>query len=147
MHTKKKLFIHGGSSLISIYFIKHCINEYDEIHIFSRNIAKTKNLLKDLDQKKIIHYENNLSDINITLDHIKKLPNDLTGVLWVTGKTGDPEEEIKNISFLKENLKVNFLNPVICINEIVNKMIFDIPNSFICVITSVAGLRGRNKRF
>ena len=39
---KKKLFIHGGSSLISKYFLNNYLDEYDEFHIFCRDEIKTR---------------------------------------------------------------------------------------------------------
>ena len=42
---KKKLFIHGGSSLMSKYLIKKFSNEYDDFYIFCRNIEKTKQII------------------------------------------------------------------------------------------------------
>ena len=42
MNYKKKLFIHGGSSLISKYGLKKLINDFDQFYIFCRNIEKSK---------------------------------------------------------------------------------------------------------
>ena len=146
MSEKKKLFIHGGSSLISKYLIKKLYLEFDEIHIFCRNIEKTL-LVLDLksEDQKLLFYENDLNNLNQTLSDINKLPNDLTGILWVTGHTGDPDLEFDNSDLAKKNLNVNFVNVVISITQLISKVLKN-KNSFICVITSVAGLRGRNKR-
>ena len=51
MAEKKKLFIHGGSSLISKYLIKRLCLEFNEIHIFCRDIKKTKSIIEFEDFK------------------------------------------------------------------------------------------------
>ena len=146
MHSKKKMFIHGGSSLISLNLINLFIDEFDEFYIFSRNTPKTREMLSPFDEKKFNFYENDLLDLNQTLKDIENLPDDLSAVFWITGSTGNPEKEQEDISLLENNLKINFVNPVICINKLQNKMKSSFQDNFICVVTSVAGLRGRYKR-
>ena len=143
----KKLFIHGGSSLITKYLIQNFVKDFSEFHIFCRNKDKSLKILdiQNYAGKKFIFYENDLNDINKTLNDINKLPTDLSGVLWVTGYTGDPEEEYLDIDKLKLNINVNFTNVIISLTKITNKIILN-NSSFVCVITSVAGLRGRKKR-
>ena len=46
MKIYKKIFIHGGSSLISKFLIEKFKNDFDELYIFCRNINKTKNILE-----------------------------------------------------------------------------------------------------
>jgi len=146
MQTKRKVFIHGGSSLISVNLVRLYIDEFDEFHIFSRNISRTKEMFNSFPKEKFNYYENNLLNINQTLKDIDNLPNDLSAVFWITGTTGDPYREQEEMILLEENLKVNFINPVICVNQLQKKMKTDSKNSFICVVASVAGLRGRYKR-
>ena len=69
----------------------------------------------------------------------------MSGVFWVTGVIGDPDKEYENRKDLEKNLNINLLNPLICISKITKKMIKN-NKSFICVFSSVAGLRGRKKR-
>ena len=45
MLEKKKLFVHGGSSLISKYLIEKFSVEFDEIHIFCRNKSKAESII------------------------------------------------------------------------------------------------------
>ena len=66
-------------------------------------------------------------------------------VFWVAGFTGNPDEEFNDIKKCKENLTVNFVHPVLLIKKIIPKII-PINDSFIAVLTSVAGIRGRGKR-
>ena len=146
---KKKLFIHGGSSLISKCFLDNCIDEYDEFHIFCRDDVKTR-LVLNIDsykdkEKKFILYSNDLNNFTKTIEDIHKLPNDLSGVFWVTGFTGDVKKELDDYEKARENLNVNLVNVVLAITLLLRKMIID-KNSFICVLTSVAGLRGRSNR-
>ena len=46
MKIYKKIFIHGGSSLISKFLIEKFKDDFDELYIFCRNINKTKNILE-----------------------------------------------------------------------------------------------------
>jgi short-subunit dehydrogenase len=144
----RKAFFHGGSSLLSKYLINKFLNDYDEFYIFCRDKLKTEKIIeieKLPDNKKFIFFENDLNDLNKTLEDIRKLPNDFSGIFWVTGFTGNPDLEYEEYEHAIRNISINFLNPTICISELSKKMVYN-ENSFICVITSVAGLRGRGKR-
>ena len=147
MSKRKKLFVHGGSSLLSKYLIKEFYIDFDEIHIFCRNIKKTR-LILEIDQsniKKFFFYENNLENIDQTISDINKLPDDLSGILWTTGYAGDPQIEFENLDKIKHIINVNFFNVVISVTKLTKKIVKN-KSSFICVVTSVAGLRGRKKR-
>ena len=76
---------------------------------------------------------------------IKSFENNISGIL-IAGKTGDSRQEYDNIKSAENNLKINFINPTLILNEMSKKMIKD-KNSFIAVFTSVAGLRGRKNNY
>ena len=120
MYNKRKLFIHGGSSLISKYLIQEFQDEFDEFYIFCRKKEETKSILEveRFDNKKFFFFENDLNDLSLTLNHIDKLPSDLSGILWITGYTGNPNEEFENIEKAKLNLKVNFVNVVVSLTQL-----------------------------
>ena len=40
------------------------------------------------------------------------------GIIWVSGVTGDPENEIVDQKICEENIRINFLNPVMFINKL-----------------------------
>ena len=147
MNNNRKIFIHGGSSLISKYLIEKFSQDFDEAFIFCRDLQKTKDILEieKYNDKKFIFFENNLNDLEQTLNDINKLPNDLNAIFWVTGITGNPDDEFLNVKKTKLNYDINLINPSICISFL-SKKILKNQNSFICVFTSVAGLRGRKKR-
>ena len=147
MKIYKKIFIHGGSSLISKFLIEKFKNDFDELYIFCRNINKTKSILEveKYSDKKIIFFENDLENIKKTTEDLNKLPDDLNGIFWVTGVTGNPDEEYNNPVNIEKNLNINFLHPVLCISLLSTKIVKN-NKSFICAFTSVAGLRGRKKR-
>ena len=121
---KKKIFIHGGSSLISKFLIKKFINETSEFYIFCRNIKKTKEIIGEdiLLKSKFIFIENNLENLDETFEHLKKIPDDFDGIFWVTGFTGDAKEELNSIEKASLNLKVNFTNAVLCLSFLRKKM-------------------------
>ncbi len=143
----KKIFIHGGSSLISKFLIKKFKNETSEFYIFCRDIKKTKLIIGDenLTESKFYFFENNLENLEETLLDLNKIPDDFDGIFWVTGFTGDAQEELKYIEKASLNLKINFTNVVLSLSFLTKKMKIS-NDSFICVITSVAGLRGRKKK-
>jgi len=139
----KKLFIHGGSSKITKYLIKYYYPSYDEFHVFVRDINKAKqNLTLYLD--KITFYINTLENLDKTLNDLYNLPNDLTSVIWLSGDTGNANDEFKDLELCKKNLNINFNNVILSLNYLLEKKINFIPDSFLCLFTSVAGLRGRN---
>ena len=45
-----------------------------------------------------------------TIEDLGNLPDDLSGVFWVTGITGDPVMEYENIKNAEKNLKINLKN-------------------------------------
>ena len=69
----------------------------------------------------------------------------MSGVLWISGYTGNPYKEFEDEDLAKKNIDVNFVNPTIAITKLSKKIIKN-KNNFICAISSVAGLRGRKKR-
>ena len=103
MNNIKKFFIHGGSSLISKFLIEQFKDDFDELYVFCRNTDKTKAILniEDYQNKKFFFFQNDLEDLEMTLHDINKLPNDLDGVFWVTGVTGNPDKEYDNKSDLE----------------------------------------------
>ena len=147
MYTSKKFFLHGGSSLISKFLIEKFQDDFDELYIFCRDIQKTKNIIeiKKYSNKNFFFFENNLENIEQTIQDLNKLPDDLSGIFWISGITGDADNEYNSRVSLEKNLNINFLNPVICISLLTKKIIKN-NKSFICVFSSVAGLRGRKKR-
>ncbi len=147
----KKIIIYGGTSEISLELINLYINERDKIIIFCRlkrnfvELIKSKVYFKDLENKLEI-FEVDLLDLDRNLDIISTLNNDISGIIWVAGFTGDGNFEYLNIEQAKKNIEINFLNPVVILTELSKKIIKN-KNSFIAVFTSVAGLRGRKKQF
>tara|TARA_Y100001970_G_C14220111_1_gene852119 strand:+ start:1654 stop:2406 length:753 start_codon:yes stop_codon:yes gene_type:complete len=144
----KNIVFYGGSSEITLELIKLYFEETEKIFIFSRKLKTVNDLIsKDIYFKnkiitKIKVIECNLSNYEEVLNIVNNNINELSGLIWVAGFTGDPDLEYNDINLIKKNLTINFLNPTILINEFSKKLIPH-SNSFICVITSVAGLRGR----
>ena len=143
----RHLVIHGGSSEISRELLKLFENEFDEFTIFCRNRKKIDEYVGGFKNEKLIVniLEINLLDIEKNYFYIEKIKYKISGVIWVSGITGDPESEIIDQKSCEENIKINFLNPVLLINKLLPKIETN-NNSFIAGITSVAGLRGRKKQ-
>ena len=145
----KNLIIYGGTSEISYHLIKLYYDECEKFIIFCTNKGNFLNSFRDnkfkINFDKFDIFEINLLEINHNLDLIKKLGDDNSGVFWVAGVTGNSENEYSNITEAKKNLEINFVHPVLILNEISKKLIKQ-NNSFIAVFTSVAGLRGRKKQ-
>ena len=141
------IIIYGGSSLISKKLLEILSKDFNQFIIFCRkkNIVQQYISEKKLDNLEIKIFEVDLLDLETNLSIIEKLENNISGLIWISGFTGNSEEEYLDSKKCEINLRVNFLNPVLLINKIVPKIKTG-KKSFIAVFTSVAGLRGRSKR-
>ena len=145
----KKIIIFGGTSEISVELLELYSNETEKFIIFCRN---KKNFFELMEEKKkliiktdkIEIYETDLYNLDENLKIVHNFKNEISGIFWIAGYTGDGIKEYGETHEAKRNIKINFLNPVIILSEISKKMIKN-KNSFIVTFTSVAGLRGRKK--
>ena len=145
----KNLIIFGGTSEISFHLIKLYDPECDKFIVFCRNKNNFISLLNNqnfkLDLKKFKIFETDLLEIEKNLNIIKQFECDNSGIFWVAGMTGNANNEYLNINDAKKNMEINFIHPTLLLNEL-SKILIKNNNSFIAVITSVAGLRGRKKQ-
>lgn len=145
----KNIIIYGGTSEIAIELIKSYLDDCNKIIIFCTSKKKFFDLCKKYQTKfaneKLELVEVDLLELDKNLNMIKSFENNISGIFWIAGKTGDSRQEYDNIKSAENNLKINFINPTLILNEMSKKMIKD-KNSFIAVFTSVAGLRGRKKQ-
>ena len=141
------IIIYGGSSLISKELIKILIKNYNQFTIFCRKKSDVENNLKEITSEnlKMNIYESDIIDLEKNFSIIEKLENNISGLIWISGFTGDAEEEFLNPVKGEKNIRVKFLNPILITNKIIPKMVLD-GNSFIVALSSVAGLRGRAKQ-
>ena len=145
----KKIVIFGGTSEISLELLKLYSNETEKFIIFCRNEKKFLKLIGEKNYSSYIKdkteiFETDLYDLDENLKIIQNFENDISGIFWIAGYTGDGIEEYIKIDQAEKNIKINFLNPTVILTEI-SKKIVKKNNSFIAVFTSVAGLRGRKK--
>ena len=136
-----KIIIHGGSSDITKNLLQHLENEYDEFHIFCRNVRFLKNDINY--DKKYFFYENDLNNFDKTKEDLEKLPNDLKSIFWASGYTGNVDREFSDQSKCEFTMKINFYNVVLCINYLLENKIDFSKKGFLTIISSVAGERGR----
>lgn len=143
----KKIIIYGGTSLISIELIKKFSNQTDKFFVIVRNREKFEKVCQKLNPniiKKIKTYEINILDIKKNIDLINKFePETIDGIFFLIGETGNPEIEINDFKMCINNYETNLINPVIIINNLLEKLK---KGSFLCVFSSMAGLRGRALR-
>jgi decaprenylphospho-beta-D-erythro-pentofuranosid-2-ulose 2-reductase len=141
------IIIYGGSSLISKELIGLLAKSYGQFTVFCRKKNDVENNLKEVDIKnlKVNIYECDLVDLEKNFSIIEGIENNISGVIWVSGFTGNADEEFLDPEKGEKNIRVNFLNPILITNKIIPKMVLD-SNSFIVAISSVAGLRGRAKQ-
>lgn len=143
----KKIIIYGGTSLISIELIKILNIRTDKFFVIVRDNKKFEKICQKLNQdilKKIETYQLNILDIKQNIDLINRFePETIDGVFFLIGETGDPETEMKDHKECIKNYETNLINPVIIINNLLGKLK---KGSFLCVFTSMAGLRGRALR-
>ena len=139
------IIIYGGSSLIAKELIKKLSVKYKKFIIFCRKKNYIDQYIKEfeLHDLDIKIFETDILNLDKNYSIIQNL-NRIRGLIWLTGDTGNPEEEFLDNEKCGKTIRVNFLNPVLIINKIVPKIIED-ADSFLVVLTSVAGLRGRKK--
>ena len=144
---KKKILIYGASSLISLELIKLLNKDVSKFFLFCRDKNEIEIFLKNnnFDIEKFSIFEVDLLDIKKNLEIIDHMEN-IDGVIWVAGFSGNTEEEFKNLDLSEKNLRINFVNPMLIINKTLTKMNLN-SESFVVAIASVAGLRGRGKNF
>ena len=142
----KTILIYGGSSLISKELINIYYQKNYNFIIFCRKKQLMLNDLLNLklDSGKFKIFETDLVDLQKNLELISNIEQNIDGVIWISGYTGNPEIEFKNVEEASNNIKINFLNPVLIINNLLPKII-DNGEGFLAVMCSVAGLRGRAK--
>ena len=142
---KKTLIIYGGSSEISKHLIHEFNSKYFYFIIFCRNDLKVNKNIKDLDldTSRFTIFKADLNNLNLNLELISKIESKIDGIIWVAGYTGVPDKEILNTKLCEQNYRVNLINPVLIINNMLPKLS---ENSFISIIASLAGIRGRSKR-
>ena len=146
----KKIIVYGGTSEISIELIEIYQKFSEKIIVFSRSKDRLLKMLKEkpnleYSENRIEIFEADLLDLKINLKIIKTFENDISGIFWVAGFTGNPEIEYSKAEDAEKNLMVNFVNPTIILTELSKKIIKN-NLSFIAVFCSVAGLRGRKKQ-
>ena len=119
----KAILIYGGNSLITKNIIKLFYNEYEIFYIFTRNIKKTRDILRETNHyNKLIFIKNDLQNLNKTLINMKKIKK-LCGIIWVAGLIENSNDKLNNFKLCQSMLKINFLNVVFVINFLLNKII------------------------
>ena len=139
------IIIYGGSSSIAKELIKKLSVKYKKFIIFCRKKNYIDQYIKEfeLHDLDIKIFETDILNLDKNYSIIQDL-NRIRGLIWLTGDTGNPEEEFLDNEKCEKTIRVNFLNPILIINKIVPKIIED-ADSFLVVLASVAGLRGRKK--
>ena len=139
------IIIYGSSSLISLELIKILDKDTSKFYLFCRNKNEIEKFIinNNFDKNKFIIFEVDLIDLKKNLELINNIKN-VTGLIWMAGFSGDSDKELEDLESAKANIQINLLNPILIINEILKKIIKD-GRSFLVIVTSVAGLRGRGK--
>ena len=142
----KKILIYGGSSFISIELLKLLYVKTDKFIIFCRNKESFKNQVLKLNFN-LEKFEINQVDLENLQENFKLIEkaNNIHGIFWVSGSTGDAKIEMLSSEECKKNININFFHPVLIINKLIKKLNKKNFTPFIVGITSVAGLRGRAK--
>ena len=145
--NNNKLIIYGGTSYITKELLLILSKRFNKFAIFCRNKETVKKYIEEIDNKEIefeIH-EVDVLDLKENYRIIENLKKDIQGLIWLAGYTGDANSEFEDNIKCEENIRINFLNPILIMNKIIDKIIPQ-EGSFIVGVASVAGLRGRKKR-
>ena len=84
-------------------------------------MAEKKNLIDNSDKIEI--FETDLNNLDENLKIVHNFKNEISGIFWIAGYTGDGIKEYEEIHQAEKNIKINFLNPVIILSEISKKII------------------------
>ena len=116
------IIIYGGSSLIAKELIKKLSVKYKKFIIFCRKKNYIDQYIKELElhDLDIKIFETDILNLDKNYSIIQDL-NRIRGLIWLTGDTGNPEEEFLDNEKCEKTIRVNFLNPVLIINKIVPK--------------------------
>ena len=103
----KNIVLYGGSSEITLELLKLYYEETENIFIFSRSLEIVKDLLnKDIFKDKILTkikiIECNLGNYEEVLKIIRNDMNELSGLIWVAGSTGDADLEYNDANLIKK---------------------------------------------
>ena len=117
------IIIYGGSSLISKELLRILSKDFNKFIIFCRNknIVHQYILELKLENLEIKILEADLLDLESNISFIEKLENNILGLIWVAGFTGNPDVEYLDPIKCETNLRINFINPVLLINRILPK--------------------------
>ena len=91
---KKHIIIFGGSSLIAKELIEIFQKECDKFSIFCRNKNIVEGYVENLKNCKINIHEADLLDLEKNLTIVEKLENDIDGLIWISGFTGNDHKPI-----------------------------------------------------
>ena len=110
----KQIIIYGGSSDISKELIKILSNDYNQFIIFCRSKNIVEKYLNQMQLKhlKIKIFEVDLLDLESNFSIIEKLENNISGIIWIAGKSGEADEEFSDPKKCETNIRINFLNHV-----------------------------------
>ena len=103
--NKNYIIIYGGSSLISKELLKILSKDFDKFIIFCRNknIVHQYILELKLENLEIKILEADLLDLESNISFIEKLENNILGLIWVAGFTGNPDVEYLDQNKCEEN--------------------------------------------
>ena len=97
----KNIIIYGGTSEIAIELIKIYLYNCEKIIIFCTSESKFFDLCEkskiNFDREKIKVIEIDLLELDRNLELIKKFDNNISGIFWIAGKTGDSILEYQNV--------------------------------------------------
>ena len=118
------IIIYGGSSLISKELLKILSKDYSKFIIFCRNRTIVQQYLNEIKIKdlEVKIFEVDLLNLEENFSIIDKLENNISGLIWVAGLTGNPDEEYLDSKKCETNFRVNFINPILLINKIIPKI-------------------------
>lgn len=122
----KNIIVYGGTSLLSIEFMKKFNDEVENFVVIGRNKKKfdeKKVSLSEKLQKKISFQQIDILDIRKNLDFSDSLENNyFDGLFFVIGETGDPALELENYEKCQSNYNINLIHPVLIINSLLPKI-------------------------
>lgn len=148
----KKIVIFGATSAIAMATAKIWASRHAEIMLIARSLDKLQVVKQDLitrGAKSVEIEQADLSDISVHQELLNKIKNKFTDfdcVLIAYGTLGNQEECQMSFKQTQDELNTNFLSVVSLLTPLANDFAKK-GSGTICVITSVAGDRGRQSNY
>ena len=105
---KGPIIIYGGTSMISKELLVLMCKDFNKFIIFCRNKDQVNQYISEINLEKleIKIFEVDLLDLDKNISIIEKFEKNISGVIWISGFTGNPDEEFSDPNKIMKNFSL-----------------------------------------